>query len=62
MITAIVVRQGLELPGDEWLPGGTDNLTARQNRTRFDAECERVFACKGWDRLLIELGLAPSAR
>ena len=57
MLTAIVINQGLKRPGGSWLPEGTDQLSPPQNRLRFEAECERVFACQEWDKLLDEVGL-----
>ena len=59
MLTAIVVSQVTGRPSDGWLPEGTDHLSTQENRARFEAECERVFACKEWDKLLEEVGLTP---
>lgn len=55
MLTAIVINQGLKHPGDSWLPEGAHQLPPSQNRLRFEAECERVFACQEWDKLLDEV-------
>lgn len=58
-INAIVIRQDTGLPGDAWLPEGTDHLSDREYREQFEQFRDRVFAFPGWDTLLKELSLSP---
>lgn len=59
MLTAIVVHKSDELPGESWLPEGTQRLSEEEGKRRFEEVCEQVFAYKSWDALLHELGLLP---
>jgi hypothetical protein len=62
VLTAIVVSQRTRLPADGWLPGGAAHLSAGEKQARFEAERDRIFACKEWEDLLKELGLAAETR
>jgi hypothetical protein len=58
MITAIVVNGETGLPGDKFLPEGTEGLSAEEEYEKaFEAHRDEVFAYQGWDDLLKELGL-----
>ena len=59
MITAIVVNGDTGLPGESFLPGGTEGLTEVEYERAFEAHRDKVFAYRGWDDLLGELGLTP---
>ena len=59
MITAIVVNGDTGLPGDKFLPEGTEGLSEEEYEKAFEAHRDEVFAYQGWDDLLKELGLTP---
>lgn len=58
-ITAIVVKGQTRLPGESFLPQGTDDLSKQEYRREFERLRDEVFAYPGWDDLLAELGLEP---
>jgi hypothetical protein len=59
MLSAIVVNHQTGLPGESFLPGGTENLTEEECKTRFEELRDEVFQYQGWDELLREQGLEP---
>ena len=59
LLTAIVVNKQTRLPGTDWLPEGTENLSSEEYRKRYEDEKARVFSYSGWDNLLQELGIPP---
>jgi len=56
-LTAIVVGQVDGLPGDSFLPEGTDHLSPGDYESAFIRHRDRVFSDHRWDDLLRELGL-----
>lgn len=62
LLTAIVVNQNTQLPGESWLPEGTAYLTPEKYRQKYEEVRDEVFACDAWDALLQELGLQPVLR
>ncbi len=62
MITAIVVNDNTRLPGDKFLPEGTEDLTEEEYKHEFEVHRDRVFDYGGWDDLLEELGLTPISK
>jgi hypothetical protein len=59
MITAIVVNGDTGLPGDKFLPEGTEDLSEEEYEQAFETHRDEVFAYERWDDLLKELGLIP---
>jgi hypothetical protein len=59
LINAIVINARTKLPGDAFLPEGTEDLTKDQYKLAFEAHRDEVFAHTGWNDLLRELGLSP---
>ncbi|TEU17046.1 MAG: hypothetical protein E3J21_09285 [Anaerolineales bacterium] len=59
LINAIVVNQNSQLPGEGWLPGGTQHLSPDEYKREYEKLRDEVFACDAWDALLQELGLSP---
>ncbi|MGB1249354.1 MAG: hypothetical protein ACPG8W_01875 [Candidatus Promineifilaceae bacterium] len=58
LLTAIVVTAN-GIPGNNFLPEGTDHLSEEDYRTEFERHRDKVFAFKGWDGALVKLGLEP---
>lgn len=58
-LNAIVISQSTRLPGNAWLPEGTDHLSDEEYREQFEIFRDRVFAFSGWAALLKELSLTP---
>jgi len=57
LITCIVVRKGVQTPGQSWfVAGGRDILPSEETRV-WEDECRKVFDYGGWDDLLQDLGL-----
>jgi len=57
LITCIVVRKGVQIPGESWFAaGGQDFLPSEEMRV-WAEECRKVFDYEGWDDLLQDLGL-----
>lgn len=59
LLTAIVVNKQTRLPGADWLPEGTEDLSPEEYRKRYEDEKARVFSYSGWNSLLQELGIPP---
>jgi hypothetical protein len=59
LITCIVINQGTRLPGADWLPQGTTNLTEEEYKAEYERFRDQVFAYKDWNALLQKLDLAP---
>lgn len=59
LLTAIVVNQDSGLPGDSFLPEGTDHLSPEAYEAAFLEHRDRVFMETGWDNLLKELEISP---
>ena len=59
LITCIVINGKKGLPGSDWLPEGTSNLTDEEYKEAFEKFRDQVFAYSGWEDLLKELGLSP---
>ena len=58
-ITAIVLNKGTDLPGENFLPEGTDHLTPEEYRRKFEEIRDDVFEYPLWEELLEALGLEP---
>lgn len=58
-LNAIVVRKDTLLPGDAWLPGGTDYLSEEGYRKQYEQFRDEVFGFSHWNGLLKELSLVP---
>jgi hypothetical protein len=58
-ISAIVVNGNTGLPGDDFLPEGTANLTPAEYREKFEGLRDSVFRYSNWGVLLKELRLTP---
>jgi hypothetical protein len=58
-LNAIAVRQATGLPGERFLPTGTDHLTAEEYRAVAARHQQEVFDFSGWDEVLRDLGLRP---
>lgn len=56
-ISAIVVNKKTEMPGDNFLPGGTKHLSKEEKKEIFEKIRDEVLAFDAWDDLLGELGL-----
>jgi hypothetical protein len=59
LLTAVVVRKDTGLPGDAFLPDGRGNMSDEEYSRRVEKHLDEVFACRGWDELLKDLGLRP---
>jgi hypothetical protein len=59
LLTAIVVNKQTRLPGDNWLPEGTENLSAEEYRKKYIIFREQVSSHSGWEALLQDLGIPP---
>jgi hypothetical protein len=59
LISCIVVSQANGLPGNDWLPQGTTNLSDEEYTSEFEKFRDQVFAYEGWDSLLKELDMTP---
>jgi hypothetical protein len=58
-LTALVVLASSRLPGDSFLPDGRERLSDEEYRLAYEQFRDEVFAYRGWDALLTELGLSP---
>jgi hypothetical protein len=56
-ITALVISQTTEMPGDNWLPEGTGHLTSDQYQEEYEKFRGEAFDCDKWDAVLEELSL-----
>lgn len=59
LINAIVINGSTGLPGDSFLPEGSDHLTDEEYLAAFELHRDQVFTFSGWDQLLSDLGLKP---
>ncbi len=59
LLNAIVVNKNTKMPGESFLPDGTDSLTKIEYRNKFEELRDEVFTFDRWDALLKELGLTP---
>ena len=62
LINAIVVNADTKLPGEAFLPEGTQGFTKEEYKQAFEAHRDRVFTYTGWNDLLREFGLIPIAK
>jgi hypothetical protein len=58
-LTAIVINQDTQLPGESFLPEGTEHLDEEAYKQAFRTHRDAVFNCQEWDALLRDLGLSP---
>lgn len=58
-INAIAVNATTGLPGDSFLPEGTEHLSHEAYVQAFQNQRDEAFAYNGWEALLAELGLEP---
>jgi hypothetical protein len=61
-LTAIVVIQDNQMPGESFLPEGTDHLSPEEYQAAFEKHRDEVFGYQEWDSLLLELDLNPVAK
>ncbi len=59
LLTAIVVNKHTRLPGSDWLPEGTEDLSPDEYRRKYLVYRDQVYRYGGWDSLLQDLGIAP---
>lgn len=59
MISSIVVRTDTKLPGGDFLPEGTSNLSSEEFKKKFEENRDKVFSYTEWDKLLNKLNLTP---
>ncbi|WP_292387616.1 hypothetical protein [Methanosarcina sp. UBA5] len=59
MLSVIVVNSETRLPGDDFLPEGTANLSKEEYEEKFIELRDEVFKYSKWDELLKELDLTP---
>ena len=52
MLNAIVINNQTKLPGDRFLPEGTDHLSKKEYQKRYKEIRDAVFAYDKWDDLL----------
>ena len=60
LISAIVVHKNTLSPGDGFLPEGAAHLTQAEKKQKYEELRDQVFAFRGWEDLLIDLGLAQA--
>jgi hypothetical protein len=59
-ISAIVGHKNTLIPGDGFLPEGTAHLTPEEKKQKYEELRDEVFAFKGWEDVLVDLGLAQA--
>ena len=59
LLNAIVVNKNTKMPGESFLPEGTNSLTKIEYRNKFEELRDEVFTFDRWDAVLKELGMTP---
>ena len=62
LLNVLIVRQDDRLPGENFLPEGTRNLSDAEYERKFEQHRDKVFLYDKWDELLKALNLSPIKR
>ena len=62
LLSTIVINKRTRLPGDDYLPEGTNSLSKIEYRQKFEEMRNKVFSYNKWDTLLKEFGINPVER